>query len=123
MVDWAIRPRNCIRAFLPYIFLFNEAITEVSGYKVTSYGGSVPPKGNQSFKPGGAVPLSALQLGTAEIEAGAIIDAVDACLSQRFVAAETDDWKMVRLNKVPWQFVLVLLGVDWGKRSPSQYIL
>ncbi|CAE7341694.1 unnamed protein product [Symbiodinium sp. CCMP2456] len=100
MVRWAIQTRNCICAFLPYIFLFNEAITEASGYKVASFGGAVPPKSNESLKPGGAIPLSALQLGTAEIQAGAIIDAVDACLSQRMVAAETDDWKLVRLNKV-----------------------
>ena len=89
-----------VSALLTYIILFfNEATNQVSGYKVTSFGGGVPLKVNSSFKSGGAVPLSALQLGAAEIQAGQIIDAVDSCLGPRMVAAETDAWMTTRLNK------------------------
>ncbi|OLP98720.1 hypothetical protein AK812_SmicGene18811 [Symbiodinium microadriaticum] len=37
---------------------------------------------------------------TAEDKASEIISAVDHCLAQRMVDAETDDWKLERLNKV-----------------------
>ncbi|CAE7517962.1 unnamed protein product, partial [Symbiodinium natans] len=44
--------------------------------------------------------LQSNETSAAEVEADKIITAVDHCLAQRMVEAETDDWKLARLNKV-----------------------
>ncbi|CAE7471329.1 unnamed protein product [Symbiodinium sp. CCMP2456] len=67
-------------SLLLLLTLINEAMT----FKVTSDPSLI--QSNES--------------SAAEDKASEIISAVDHCLAQRMVDAETDDWKLERLNKV-----------------------